>query len=137
MSNRLMARSLRLPHFSALLPGQDCVLCGARSGHALLCSACEAELPWLTHACPRCALPLASSRLACGRCMSKRNPAIDAAVAVFEYRFPVDRLVQRFKFAGDLAVGRHLAEALARRAARLAKPDVLAVPPLSGERLRG
>ena len=38
--------------------------------------------------------------------------AFDDALAVFDYRFPVDRLVHRFKFAGDLAVGRWLARRL-------------------------
>jgi ComF family protein len=102
----------------------------------MLCAACDEGLPRIAHSCPRCALPLADSRSACGRCLAKRRPAVDAAVAVFEYRFPLDRLVQRFKFAGDLAIGRYLGEALACRVAALERPQVIAVPPLSAQRLR-
>ncbi len=61
---------------------------------------------------------------------------IDGAEAVFDYRFPVDRLVLRFKFAGDLAVGHWLALQLARRVASLPPPDLLVAPPLSVARLR-
>src|SRR6516162_5640276 len=136
MSIRRRISTLRLPIFSSLAPGQDCALCGTASGRAMLCAACDEGLPRIAHSCPRCALPLADSRSACGRCLAKRRPAVDAAVAVFEYRFPLDRLVQRFKFAGDLAIGRYLGEALACRVAALERPQVIAVPPLSAQRLR-
>ena len=71
----------------------------------------------------------------CGACL-RRGPAIDAALAAFEYRFPIDRLIQRFKFAGDLAVGRWLGEQLAASAAGAERPDLLVAPPLSRSRLR-
>jgi ComF family protein len=57
-------------------------------------------------------------------------------VAAFEYRFPVDRLVQRFKFGGDLAIGRWLALQLAQRAASEPRPDLLVPTPLASARLR-
>src|SRR5205807_9876252 len=98
--------------------------------------ACDAGLPRLGTACARCALPLAPGPLFCGRCMHKRHPAVDDALAAFEYRFPVDRLIQRFKFAGDLALGRELAERLAARVAGADRPQRLVVPPLSPRRLR-
>jgi ComF family protein len=71
----------------------------------------------------------------CGRCL-RMPPAFDAAIAAFEYRFPLDRLVQRFKFAGDLAAGRWLGEQLARATGGGESPDVLVAPPLSRARLR-
>ncbi|HEX3061666.1 MAG TPA: ComF family protein [Usitatibacter sp.] len=117
-------------------PAQDCALCGASSGDALFCRACEASLPAIGQACPRCALPLPEGQPACGRCLAKRNPAVDDSIAVFEYRFPVDRLVQRFKFAADLAIGKALGVRLAQRARAAARPDCLVVPPLSPRRLR-
>ena len=92
------------------LLGQDCALCGARSDDALVCGACDADL-----------------RLA----MS------DARVtAAFEYVFPVDRMVQRFKYAGDLAVGKWLALRLARRLQEEARPDLIVATPLAPRRLR-
>ena len=117
-------------------PGQDCALCGAPSGDALLCTACDVSLPALGNACLRCALPLPQSKLLCGRCFGKRNPAVDDSIAAFEYRFPLDRLVLRFKFAADLAVGRALACRLAARVAGADRPRRVVVPPLSPPRLR-
>jgi ComF family protein len=129
------AASLRLPKISAATAGwpQDCVLCLAPS-HDALCAPCAAALPWIAEACAVCALPLPGGGGTCGAC-AVRPPAFDAALACFEYRFPLDRLVQRFKFAGDLATGRWLAAAMARRLGG-AKADLVVVPPLSLARLR-
>ena len=114
--------------------GQDCTLCGSGTRGELLCAACEQGLPRVASACVRCALPLRGAP-ACGSCL-RHPPRFDAAVAAFDYRFPVDRMVQRFKQAGDLAVGAWLARALARRCAQRQRPDVLVVPPLTARRLR-
>jgi ComF family protein len=62
--------------------------------------------------------------------------AFDRAVARYEYRFPLDRLVQRFKYGGDLALGRWLAKGLAERVSREPRPHLLVVPPLSPARIR-
>ena len=72
----------------------------------------------------------------CGQCLSE-PPAFDASVAAFEYRFPLDRLVQRFKFGGDLAAGRWLGKELARATGGRERPELLVAPPLSRARLRG
>lgn len=117
-------------------PAQDCALCAAASGEALICRACDASLPAIGPACARCALPLPGPGLLCGRCLRKRHPAVDDSVAAFEYRFPVDRLVQRFKFGSDLALGRALAARLAQRLRFADRPHRLVVPPLSPRRLR-
>jgi ComF family protein len=65
-----------------------------------------------------------------------RALAFDESVAVFDYRFPVDRLVQRFKFAGDLAVGRWLGDQLALRVQDAPRPALLVAPPQTPSRLR-
>lgn len=71
----------------------------------------------------------------CGSCL-RAAPPFESALAVYEYAFPVDRLLQRFKFSGDLAVGRWLAQRLADRASRVARPTVVVPMPLSRERLK-
>lgn len=114
--------------------GRDCVLCGGRGGEGLVCEPCAGDLPWVRECCARCGLPLAHGGT-CGECL-RRPPAFDGAVAAFEYRFPIDRLVQRFKFGGDLAIGRWLGEQLAARVRGLARPDVIVAPPLSPRALR-
>jgi ComF family protein len=99
----------------------------------VICRACEAALPTLGTACAACAIALPQDGI-CGECLS-RPFAFDDAAACFEYRFPLDRLVHRFKFAGDLAVGRWLATQLADRVANT-RPDVVVAPPLTPSRLK-
>ena len=113
-----------------------CLLCnaGGAAGHDL-CVACAAALPWARIACPRCALPLASPARACGACQRKA-PLLDAAHAAFAYRAPLDRLLPRLKFHGDLAAGRLLAGAMAVAFADVARPQALLPVPLARARLR-
>src|ERR1700752_2844550 len=106
MSNSVAGAALRLPKFSS-----DCVLCVAGCGEGFLCPAFRAPLPRLAAHCLRCAVPLGANAI-CGECL-RRAPRFDDALAAFEYRFPLDRLVQRFKYPGDLAIGKWLATCLA------------------------
>ena len=57
-------------------------------------------------------------------------------LTAFDYRFPVDRLVRRFKFSADLAAGAYLGQALARAAGGTAMPDLLVASPVSAARMR-
>src|SRR5277367_2687659 len=92
-----------------------CALCGAPGRRGVdLCQACFAELPWNRHPCPRCAAPLSpdADTPLCGDCI-KALPNWDEAKSPLAYAVPVDKLVQRFKFEGDLVTGRLLGELLA------------------------
>ncbi len=100
-----------------------------------ICAACQARLPWNPIACPTCALPLPVSSPACGECL-RRAPPLDAAYAAFVYARPVDRLLPRFKFHGDLAAGRLLAQLMADAFATLERPDAVIPVPLHRKRLR-
>jgi ComF family protein len=91
-------------------------------------------MPRARSACIRCALPLSRTET-CGRCIALA-PRFDDARAAFEYRFPMDRLVQRFKYAGDLAVGRWLAERLFEAVSESPRPQLIVSPPSTRERLR-
>ena len=137
MSTFLAARTLRAPKISAatrLLPGQDCSLCAAPTGERIVCAACSSALPRLACACDRCAIALQAAGV-CGECL-RHAPSFDAALAAFEYRFPLDRLIQRFKYSGDLAIGKWLALELAARVRDDERPDLLVAPPLALSRLR-
>lgn len=125
---------LQLLKKAAGVLGGDCLLCGARSPGALACPACTAALPVLRAACPTCALPMPRDEK-CGRCL-RRAPALDSARAALEYRFPVDRVMRRFKFAGDLAAGEWLAGRLAVAVAAAPVPELVVVPPIDATRLR-
>lgn len=73
----------------------------------------------------------------CGACERSlpRAPRERRYRAAFAYAFPVDRLILRFKFAGDLALGRWLALRLAGAVRGEPRPDLLVAPPLARRRL--
>lgn len=104
---------------SAGLLESDCLLCGAMRGGEI-CAACDADL----------------ERVADGWPQGARAWAFDAVRTVFSYRFPLERLVHRFKYAGDLAVGQWLALRLAEHVCDEPGPDVIVVPPSARARLR-
>ncbi len=113
---------------------QDCLLCSAVSLADILCAACAADLPRLSQPyCPRCAVPTPGGEV-CGRCLGEAPP-IDATLAVYCYDFPLDKLVQAFKYGHRLALGAYFG----RELATLPRPDRadLIIPlPLHTDRLR-
>lgn len=120
-----------------LFPG-CCLLCGERSARQCdVCAACENDLPALPCACARCAMPLGATDGddCCGTCL-RRAPPQDALRAAFRYAFPLDRLIQRFKFHGEQSCGRVLGELLASRLSVHAPPACLVPVPLHASRLR-
>jgi len=133
-STRTIAQKLGETGATALLGSRDCLLCLDNAGMRPLCSSCEDLVPRAGSLCPGCARSLAVPGPG-GPCPCRRRP-LDALVAAFEYRFPLDRLVQRFKFAGDLAVGDFLGTALAQAVAGGARPDLVLPSPASDRRLR-
>jgi ComF family protein len=63
-------------------------------------------------------------------------PEFDDVVTAFDYRFPVDRLVRRFKFSADLAVGAYLGDALCDAATARPVPELVLASPSSPARIR-
>jgi ComF family protein len=119
----------------ALLPA-TCLVCGAAGRGRDLCDGCAGDMTPNRRACARCAIPLESPGALCGLC-AKRAPPQASAWVPFVYGAPIDLLLTRFKFAGDLAAGRVLAElALAERPPHAALPDALVPVPLHASRLR-
>jgi ComF family protein len=125
-----------------LLP-PHCLLCGLESEAGRLCAPCRADLPRSRHHCRQCGLPLRTFEdddiaLSCGACL-RSPPRWRQAVAALDYRFPVDRLVCRFKFRRDLACGAVLKEellaAVLQRAGPL--PELIVPVPLHRWRQAG
>ena len=115
-----------------------CLLCAAAgSGGCDLCAGCAGDFPRNAPCCPRCALPLESPAPLCGECLD-REPPFAAAWAPFRYAHPLDLLEARFKFRGDLAAGRVLAELMIERALidAPACPATIVAVPLHVSRLR-
>ena len=112
-----------------------CMVCGEPGTDGRdLCGACHAALPWQGPACGRCALPLPQPGQ-CGQCL-QAPPPLDEVHAVFDYAFPLDRLLPRLKFHRDFAAGRVLAQCMLDRLAHLPRPDALIPIPLHRARLR-
>ena len=118
---------------SGLRLTQDCLLCGADS-HDILCPDCEADLPRLPDKrCPRCALPTPLGET-CGRCLGS-PPHFDETHSFFRYGFPVDKLIQSFKYGHRLALGRYFGKRLATLVP--SQPADLVIPlPLHPDRLK-
>lgn len=120
---------------SRLLPAR-CLVCGCDgSGGADLCADCRAQLPWQSHACPLCALPLPSSHIACGQCQ-QNPPPLDASFAALTYANPLDRLLPRLKFHNNLASARLLSGLMTQAAAHWPRPQAIIPIPLHRSRLR-
>lgn len=120
---------------SILLP-QDCQLCAAASGAALLCCGCLESLPRTGAACcPQCAMPSPAGE-PCGTCL-KRPPHFDATHAALRYAFPADRLVQSLKYNARLPVAVLLADLLLehQRKTGATLPDAFIPMPLHPARL--
>ena len=122
--------------FSRVL-SHDCTLCGVRS-REILCAPCNRDLPFREAAgCPRCSAQGVTEQL-CGACLSN-PPHFDETVSAFHYAYPLDRLVQAYKFSANLALLPLFADALNRAiravGAVTAGPDVVIPLPLAPKRL--
>lgn len=80
-------------------------------------------------------MPTAIATEACGACL-RRPPPQALTRAAFVYRPPLDRLLPRAKFHGDLASARVLARLMARELADAERPQALVPVPLHRDRLR-
>lgn len=133
---------LTLPRLAWLRLRRHCQLCDAANDHAThsICTACEAELPWLGANCLICAVPLPAANAICGACQ-KKPPAFARVEAPWRYAFPVDSLITRFKHQSQWPHGRLLSELLAEHlqhafAEGLPRPDALLAVPLAQRRQR-
>lgn len=121
-----------------LIPGQfltqDCLLCAEPGEGGILCLACAKDLPHLPKpCCLRCALPIPHGEI-CGRCLNK-PPHFDTAFVPFVYDFPLDKLVQSFKYGHRLAIADYLGKMLVKAAGKI-EADTIIPLPLHPERLR-
>jgi len=112
----------------------DCLLCLDPAGAKAVCDNCERLLPKAFCRCPHCALPMPECR-SCGQCL-RDPPPFDDMITAFDYRFPIDRLVRRFKFSADLAAGAYLGDALAVAVSGAPRPDLVVASPASIARQR-
>lgn len=139
--NQSFSYQLLQQWLNASLP---CALCdapaiaGKNNADILLCAHCLDLLPWYTAArCPQCALPNASGAF-CGICL-QHTPAFDRTISIFQYAYPLDRLLHQFKYHQQLAWGALLANALLKQLPDLPlaeRPDVLIAMPMHVNRIK-
>ena len=90
----------------------DCLLCGKRQ-HEMLCSACQAALPWRQNPCWLCGQELASSIAhTCGPCL-KKPPPWERLVSPWHFEDVIPSLVHRFKFGFSPHLARYLGQLMA------------------------
>ena len=122
--------------FGQRLISPACLLCAEPSAGAVLCTACDSDLPQLasnhSQHCDTCALPVTAGNR-CGACLS-HAPVYDHVCAPYRYAFPVDALVQALKYRGMLAIAPVLGRAIAASVDE--SPDVIIPMPLADARLR-
>ena len=93
---------------------QTCILCASHNGENLgLCQPCLKDLPWhTTTQCPQCALITNGS--ICGSCIST-PPSFDATTALLTYDYPVDGLLQHYKYNASLNLAQTFASLFAEK----------------------
>lgn len=77
-----------------------CIICKSHNCQKInLCHECLVVLPWITHCCKICSIPIPSANAdtICGNCL-KKPPAFDAAIVLFHYEKPVKKLIHQAKF---------------------------------------
>ncbi len=124
-------------HLTALPLGPliaSCLLCGNDSNTSAICHACAAELPQIPALhCQRCSIPTPYGET-CGDCL-QREPSFEKTTAAFHYTYPIDRLIQAFKYAHRTALAKWFASQLAPRLTPNAI-DLILPMPLHPTRLR-
>lgn len=117
------------------LPAQ-CEVCGAWPSR-VLCAACTSSFLRPQARCRTCALPAPVGQAQCGPCILKAPP-LDACLAAVSYAYPWSACIARFKYGGQAAWARTLAQLMAQApgvAAALQSCDMALPMPLSQARL--
>ena len=122
--------------FARMMP-QDCQLCGAPAANTI-CEACASDLPIRqAHGCTRCGQIGEARSLEseiCGDCLAD-PPKFDATVSAFSYAFPLDKLMQSFKFNANLSLVNLFVDHFVASLTKVTMPDVIIPMPLARRRL--
>ncbi|MDI1310341.1 MAG: ComF family protein [Methylotenera sp.] len=113
---------------------QRCLLCTAEDGGNFgLCVPCYNDLPWHTAPqCPQCGL--SSNGLVCGSCLNL-PPDFDATHSLLTYDFPLDVMMQRYKYGSMLNLGHIFGKMLSNKT-NLADIDLVIAMPMHPARLK-
>jgi ComF family protein len=125
--------------FNQTIFPQTCLMCAAWQGGAYgICQDCLADMPWHNCAqCPQCGLPAYDNQL-CGHCIQS-PPDFDTTHALFRYEFPIQQMLQRYKYSELLTLGETFGNLLADQMAKNnlgLMPDLITPMPLHPQRLQ-
>ncbi|WP_269814587.1 ComF family protein [Amphritea pacifica] len=118
---------------------RHCILCRQQTiSQTRICDDCLTDLPWIGNACQRCANPLSNAQLPhliCAQCQ-KKPPPFEQVITPFEYRFPIDQLIQLAKFNHQPHLLNPLAELLSLQLQNTPLPELVIPVPLHPKRLQ-
>ena len=118
---------------------QHCLLCASHDGADIgICAPCLQSLPWHTQPhCPQCGLSTPGVNSLCGRCLSE-PPAFDATHSLFSYDYPVDTMLQHYKYQHRLHLAHSFAQLLLAKIRQQAPKHIdLIIPmPMHAARLK-
>jgi ComF family protein len=136
----LFKNAYKRGHKARLLQGLtlfSCPLCQAPiAAQQALCPACQQALPWREQQyCVQCGSLCFAQR--CGECL-QHPPHFDLTIAAFDYRYPLDKMIARYKYQYQLHLARPLAQGLLHSLAQQIAvfPDMLIAMPLHEKRLQ-
>lgn len=121
-----------------------CIFCGNKTDQTLaLCDGCEIDLPWITHSCLQCAIPLPASNnleLRCPACL-QNPPPFERAFALFHYQHPISAIITQLKFYHQLLYAKLFGLLLAKYLQHAYEkdssyPSIVIPMPLHKKRLR-
>lgn len=121
-----------------LMP-QSCFLCG-HTANLALCEPCLQRLPYIQQYCQRCGSEMPKTCQLCGNCQQDLPPYTQTK-AIFNYIYPIKKLIHAAKFERNLAIlhclGIKMGEQLTDyMLSESLLPDVLIPIPLHPQRLR-
>ncbi len=91
-----------------------CLLCSCPGGgHKTICDECLGDLAFNTDACPACAKSGAKSHV-CADCLNKPWPFINTTTTLFQYRYPVNHLVQYLKYKQGIDIANYFGNMLCK-----------------------
>ena len=130
---------LKFTNFLNAVFKQNCLLCASslpantRANQIGLCTDCLKELPNSpASSCPQCGL--SSNGLTCGACLNS-SPDFDATHAVFIYAFPIDAMMQRYKYGNAHHLSHTFGQLLAEKI-RSDSIDLIIPMPMHPARLK-
>jgi ComF family protein len=117
---------------------QKCLLCDANTdawggNTSAVCRGCLNDLPWHPkNACPQCGL--SSTGQLCGSCISS-PPDFDATISIFLYDFPIEAMMQRYKYGNMLSLCAFFGQMLSEKVST-DSVDLIIPMPMHPQRLK-